>query len=190
MLKTGKISWTEKITYTALLIAMQVVLGNLIQIPLVDKQFNLGFLPIAVAGAFFGIPSAMAVGALGDFFGAHLFPQGAYFLGFTITNALVGLIYGILLYQKKVSWLRILLACFLVSLCNLFLNSYWLTYFISKAYWVIWGGRLLTYLIDLPLAFVSIYAVLQSTTKAMRHIFPLDSKDDSAKTQKVTDGEA
>ena len=67
----------ETITFTALLVALQVVLGNILQIPLMEKQYNFGFLPIAIAGALLGAPAAMIVGGLVDFLGAHLFPQGA-----------------------------------------------------------------------------------------------------------------
>ena len=87
----------ETITFTALLVALQVVLGNVLQIPLMEKQYNFGFLPIAIAGALLGAPAAMIVGGLGDFLGAHLFPQGAYFPGFTLTNVLVGLVCGLVL---------------------------------------------------------------------------------------------
>ena len=46
----GKMFTTEKLTILALLTALQVVLGNLIQIPLLGKQFNFGYLPIIAAG--------------------------------------------------------------------------------------------------------------------------------------------
>ena len=39
----------------------------------------------------------MIVGGLGDFFGAHLFPVGAYFYGFTLTNIAVGAAYALTL---------------------------------------------------------------------------------------------
>ena len=99
----------ETITYTALLVALQVVLGNILQIPLMEKQYNFGFLPIAIAGALLGAPAAMIVGGLGDFLGAHLFPQGAYFPGFTLTNVLVGLVCGLVLYRRKPSIVRVII---------------------------------------------------------------------------------
>ena len=38
------------IAYIGALIALQVVLGNLVQIAMLTKQMNFGFLPIAVGG--------------------------------------------------------------------------------------------------------------------------------------------
>lgn len=170
-------SASERIAYAALLVAMQIVLGNLLQIPLPTKQFNLGFLPVALAGAYFGAPTAMVVGALGDFFGAHLFPAGAYFPGFTLTSALVGLIYGLALYGKKANLWRLAAACAAVALCNLLLNSYWLTYFIPKSYWVLVGARVPTYLIDIPLSVLVIYLVLRGLGKLNRPLILSQEED-------------
>ena len=51
MLQKKNTFTVQTITVTALLLALQVVLGNLIQVPLLGKQYNLGFVPIALAGA-------------------------------------------------------------------------------------------------------------------------------------------
>ncbi len=173
-----KADLTEKITYAALLVALQVVLGSMLQIPLLSKQFNFGFLPIAVAGVFLGWPWAVAVGALGDFLGAHLFPAGPYYFGFTLTAMGVGLVYGLVLAHKPANWVRIGAACLLVAAWNLLLNSYWLSVaFIPKGYWVIVAGRIWTYLIDVPVAIVTIYFVVKGLCKLNRPPFQMEAKE-------------
>lgn len=158
---------THKLTYAALLVALQVILGNVTQIPSIGKQFNFGFLPIAVAGAMLGAPWAMIVGALGDFFGAHLFPQGAYFAGFTLTNALVGLCYALPLYHRKTTWLRVIVATLAVECCNLFLNSLWLSIlYSSRAYWGWVGARAVSYLFETPIYVVITYFTIKALGKA------------------------
>lgn len=67
---------TEKITYVALLVALQVILGNVTQIPSIGKQFNFGFLPVAAAGALLGAPAAVIVGGAGGFLRRASFPAG------------------------------------------------------------------------------------------------------------------
>lgn len=157
---------TERLTYAALLVALQVILGNITQVPFVEKQFNFGFLPIAVAGAVLGAPWAMIVGGLGDFFGAHLFPQGAYFFGFTLTNMLVGLLYALPLYGKKPSWVRVIIATFAAAVCNLFLNSFWLSIlYTSKAYWGWVSVRALSYVFETPVCAVLTYFTLKGLLK-------------------------
>ncbi len=166
MLRKKGLRSVEFITVTAMLIACQVVLGNLLQVPMLGKQYNFGFIPVALAGALMGAPAAMLVGGLGDLIGAHLFPAGAYFPGFTLTNVLVGLICGLLLHCRKPCWWRVI-AAVVISLAgfNLLLNSYWLhllAYVPSRGYigWVV--VRAPNYLVEVPVNVLLCYLMLQA----------------------------
>lgn len=164
--RNGKMLSTEKLTMLALLTALQVVLGNLTQIPFVGKQFNFGFLPIAAAGALLGPVAAAIVGALGDLIGAHLFPAGAYFPGFTLTGAIVGLLYALPLYRRQPSWLRAAIAVLLGMIPNLFLNSLWLSMLYTKrAYWGWVTTRAGSYLVEIPVQAVLVYLCLQGLSR-------------------------
>ena len=157
---------TQHIVLLALLVALQVVLGNLTQVPLVGKQFNFGFLPVAVAGALLGVPGGLIVGALGDFIGAHLFPAGAYFPGFTLTSALVGVLYALPLYRQKPSVVRVIIAVALATVLNLFLNSLWLSMLYgSKTYWGWVTVRASTYLVEAPAQMIVMYLCLKALTR-------------------------
>ena len=157
---------TEKLTILALLTALQVVLGNLIQIPLLGKQFNFGYLPVVAAAALLGPVSAAVVGALGDFIGAHVFPAGAYFPGFTLTSAVVGLLYAMPLYRRQPCWFRAAAAAVLGMIPNLFLNSLWLSMlYASKAYWGWVAARASSYLIEIPVQVILIYLCLQGLSR-------------------------
>ena len=157
----------ETITYTALLVALQVVLGNILQIPLMEKQYNFGFLPIAIAGALLGVPAAMIVGGLGDFLGAHLFPQGAYFPGFTLTNVLVGLVCGLVLYRRKPSIVRVIITVLISLVCiNWPLNSFWLSMlYTSKGFMGWFAMRGPNYLFEVPANIVLVYLCLKGLNK-------------------------
>jgi len=153
---------TQQLVLLALLVALQVVLGNLTQVPLVGKQFNFGFLPVAAAGAMLGIPGGLIVGALGDLIGAHLFPAGAYFPGFTLTSALVGVLYALPLHGHKPTVLRVVIAVALATVVNLFLNSLWLSMLYgSKTYWGWVTARAATYLVEAPAQAVVMFLCLQ-----------------------------
>ncbi|NLO84152.1 MAG: folate family ECF transporter S component [Clostridiales bacterium] len=157
---------TEKITYIALLVALQVVLGNISQIASMSKQVSLGFVPIAIAGSMMGPVAAMIVGGLGDFFGAHLFPQGAYFIGFTLSNMIVGFIYGYVLHKHKLSWTRVIIATIGVELVHLFLNTLWLSImYTSKTYWIWLELRAVGYLFEVPFYAVVTYFTLYGLQK-------------------------
>ncbi|MBR6571275.1 MAG: folate family ECF transporter S component [Clostridia bacterium] len=166
MQKNTKRMTTEKLTMLALLTALQVVLGNLTQVPFIGKQFNFGFLPIIAAGALLGPLPAAIVGGLGDFIGAHLFPAGAYFPGFTLTSAIVGVLYGLPLFKQKPSWFRAAIAAALGMIPNLFLNSLWLSMlYSSKTYWVWVTSRAVSYLVEIPVQVVLIYLCLQGLSR-------------------------
>lgn len=152
------------LAYTGVLVALQIVLGNLVQVALLEKQMNLGFLPIAAAGYLFGPVSAMIVAALGDILGTLIFGTGAYFPGFTVTALIVGFLYGVMLYPRYQKWLtkalknhyaniavRALIAAALAAVTYIFLNTYWITFFVPKGYWVILLGRLPFNLVEIPI---------------------------------------
>jgi len=166
MQKSKSLFRVEVITFTALLVALQVVLGNIVQIPSISKQFNLGFLPIAVAGALMGPIPAAIVGALGDIIGAVLFPQGAYFPGFTLTNILVGIIYGFILHRNRPNVLAVILSVLAAGVVNLFLNTLWLSVFIiKKAYPVLLVSRAAPLPVELPVQMVIIFATLLALSR-------------------------
>lgn len=165
-MKTSRQMATEKLTMLALLVALQVVLGNLLQIPLIGKQFSFGFLPVAAAGAMLGVPSGLIVGALGDLIGAHLFPAGAYFPGFTLTSALVGVLYALPLHGRKPAWLRVILAIALATVLNLFMNSWWLSIlYTSKGYWGWVAARASSYLVEAPLQVIVLFLCLKGLSR-------------------------
>lgn len=152
----------EKLTFLALLTALNVVLGNVTQIPFLGKEFTLSFLPVAVAGALTGPLGGATVAALGDFIGAHLFPQGAYFFGFTLTAALVGATHGLWLGRRKPSLGRTIASFLCVCVLNLFLNSAWLSLLYgSRSYWGWVAARSGTYLIEAPLHIALSYLALR-----------------------------
>ena len=63
---------------------------------------------------------------LADVLGAFLFPVGPFFPGFTLTAALTGLIYGLLLHKSQ-SLPRVILAVVLQqAICSMLVNTFWL----------------------------------------------------------------
>ncbi len=116
-------SLLSKIVLTAILIALNVILERLMGFMSLTQYINISVVTVAFAAVFLGVPYAVLVATLGDVAGALLFPTGAYQIGFTVTNALAGLIIGIFLY-KKANVLTISLGVFLSkTVCSLVLNS-------------------------------------------------------------------
>ncbi|MBQ7751804.1 MAG: folate family ECF transporter S component [Clostridia bacterium] len=154
---------------TALLSAIYVAIYA-VKIPLGDQlRITFTFVPVALAGWLFGIVPAVIVGALGDFLGCYIFPQGAYFWGFTVTAVLTGVIFGLCLYKKdgkKLFW-YVALSKFLVSLLlNVGLNSYWATLFVPKSFFVIMWSKVLKNALMLPIEIIVLFAVIEGLKRA------------------------
>ena len=135
-------SATKKLTLTAMLTALEIVLSRFLSISAWHMKIGFAFVPVALAALLFGPLWAGAVGALGDFLGALLFPIGSYFPGFTLTAFLMGLCYGVFLYSKQ-SFPRILLAVAIHQfVLSLLLNTLWISILYGSPYGPLLVSRL------------------------------------------------
>ena len=135
-----------KIILTAVLIALNIILERFVPTYSVwNNNISLGFVTVAFAACYLGIPYAIAVGGMGDLIGAILKPFGPYFVGYTITNMLVGLCLAIFLY-KKATILRISIAVVINKiLFSLITNTIFIAVLYRggmTAFWVVLTSRL------------------------------------------------
>ena len=104
---------------------------------------------------------------LGDLIGATVFPTGAFFIGYTISTAISGLIYGLLLYKKEDNsytdrqfLIRLIISVIVVScISNIGLNTLWLSITTGKAFIVLLGARIIKEIIMIPIQIVVILFV-------------------------------
>ena len=135
-----------KIILTAILVALNVILERFMPSYSVwNNNISFGFITVAFAACYLGVPYAIAVGGLGDLIGALIKPFGPYFPGYTITNMLVGLCLAIFLY-KKATVIRIIIATVLNKLvCSLALNTIFISVLYRggiAAFWVVFVSRI------------------------------------------------
>jgi len=106
-------------------------------------------------------------GLFGDLIGALAMPFGPYFPGFTVSMALIGLIYGLLIYRnpnKEIKeWkfiLKLIVSNILaLGLISVLLNGLWLYVLMNQAYVVILAARISEQLIMMPILIILIYAL-------------------------------
>lgn len=135
-----------KIILTAVLVALNIILERFMPSYSVwNNNISFGFITVAFAACYLGPAYAVAVGGLGDLIGAVIKPFGPYFVGYTITNMLVGLCLGIFLY-KKATVLRISIATIINKLvCSLALNTIFISVLYRggiAAFWVVFVSRI------------------------------------------------
>ena len=153
----------------ALLIAIEVVLTRFLSFNTQFLRIGFGFLPVAVMGMLYG-PLWAGIGyAIGDVLGMLIFPSGPYFPGFTLSAFLTGLVYGLLLCKKEVTWQRALIASLIISVfINLGLDTLWLSILYGKAYIPILVGRLIKFPLAVAIQTVLIPVVYKFVVKRVR----------------------
>ena len=116
-------------------------------------------------GIYLGPKYACLICALGDLIGALLFPFGAYFPGFTISAALMGLVYGLFLHKgpdEEIGNIKYILRLIISSILVLFvikilIESAFLNILYGKAYFAVVMSRIVTQSIMLPIQVITIF---------------------------------
>jgi len=117
----------RNLTVFAMLIALEIVLSRGLSWSMWNQKIGFAFVPVVVAAIYYGPLGAAVVAALADFIGAMLFPIGPYFPGFTLSQFLVGLTYGIFLHKKE-GMLNVVLAVLITQMViSLLLSSFWIS---------------------------------------------------------------
>lgn len=160
---------TEKIIFSGIMIALEIVLSKLVSINLSFLRIGFGFLPIVILAILYGPILAGVSYAIGDIIGGFIFPTGPYFPGFTLTAFLTGLIFGLLLYEKKITFPRALLSSALVCIfLNLLLNTFWLTFILGKGFYILLLSRAVKEIIAIPVMALLIIAMDRTVIKAIK----------------------
>ncbi len=152
---------TRKIIFLSLFIALQIVLTRFLSIQTPIVRIGFAFLPVAVCAMMFGPLWGGVTAAIADVVGMMLFPAGgAYFPGFTLTAFLSGAIYGIFLFEKPKTLVRISIPVIIVSLLvNLGLDTVWLWILTGKGFIALLPARAVKSLIMIPIQITMIRAV-------------------------------
>lgn len=180
----------KKVILAALLLATTVVLSRFLSIKTPIIVISFSYLPIMLSAILLGPFYSTLIAALSDLIGALLFPFGAYFFGYTLSSALAGLIYGLLLYKGKKEFsnknfiIRLIVSTLLVIVvCNTLLNTLWIYITTKKALVAILPTRLLKQLIMLPIEVVSVFFVDLGLKKIYPNFFERENDEEDEQPQ-------
>lgn len=146
----------QKLIRISLLIALEIVLSRFLSISTPHLKIGFAFVPLALCAMLYGPVWAGTAGALADFLGAILFPIGPYFPGFTLTNCLAGILFGLCLRRERSDrWGFILLAVGLKGLClSLLLNTLWISMLYGTPYLVLLPTRVFQCAVEMPVQII------------------------------------
>ena len=109
-----------------MLVAVHVLLSRILSVNAWNIKIGLAFLPVYAAAYLYGPWVAALVGGIGDLVGALAFPIGPYFPGFTLSCALTGVIFGLLLKGGKPFKSVVLAAAADQVIVGLLMNTFWI----------------------------------------------------------------
>lgn len=159
---------TEMLVIMSLMIALQIVLSKILSINISILRIGFGFLPIAILAILYGPLWAGIAYAIGDLIGAFIFPTGPFFIGFTISSFLSGVILGVVLYKKEVTFMRAFIASAILCLAiNQILNTFWLTFLTGKLFKVLFPMRLLKEMFAIPIMTILIVVMDRTVVKSI-----------------------
>lgn len=155
---------TQQIVMVGILMALGLVLSR-ISIPIgTTNRLSLGFVVTAVLGMLYG-PLVAGIAAAGvDLLTGFIFGTvGAFFIGFTFTAFMNGVIYGLFLHRKKIRWPHVLGAIVVQTLIsNIFLNTLWVHLLYQTPIVVLLASRIPQNLIMAPIRFGVLYFITQN----------------------------
>ncbi len=167
----------KKIIISALLLASAIVINRFLSINTSIVSIGFTFVPLMLAGIILGWKYSLVIGLLTDLIGALLFPFGSYFVGYTISSALTGLVYGLLLYRKgdfvvdKKFMINLVIAILIVCVfINGGLNTLWLVITSKKAFLAILPTRVLKQLLMMPIMFITMISLTKLLTKQINEV--------------------
>jgi len=140
------------IPVVAFLMALELILTRFLSINTPIVRIGFGFVPVSLTAIIYGPLWAGAAYALGDIIGALLFPIAPYFPGFTLTAFLTGIVFGLFLYNRPVSWKTVFPASFIICvLLNLGLDTFWLYLLMNRGVLALMPARVLKVFVMIPL---------------------------------------
>lgn len=123
----SKFKSLQVLAVCGMLVALDVVLRRFLSFNTWNISIGFSFVAVALAAYWYGPVGGGIVHGLADALGAILFPIGAYFPGYTLSAALIGVLYGIFFYHRTAWWRIALGVVSSQAVCSVLLNSLWIT---------------------------------------------------------------
>ncbi len=147
----------------SMMIAINVILGYFTLNLSSYLRVGFGFVTLPVVAVFFGPIPALISGMLQDLISFILKPTGGYLFTLTLNVGISGMIYGLMLYKKKITFLRVFFTKLLIIVVvNIVLNSIGLSATVGSGLIGILPSRIIKNIILLPIQSIIVYLLLKA----------------------------
>lgn len=156
---------TQTLATFAILMAAEIVITQFLTIHTWNLKISLSFIPVVIAARLYGPVGGGVIAGVGDFLGAFMFPVGAWFPPITITNAVVGIIFGLFLKNSD-GFLRVLFSVLISELVfSMFITPIWLMMLYGTDYWILVGSRLIQVGVLIAIKLIIIPPILKAMNR-------------------------
>ncbi len=160
----------RRLTWAALLVAIDIIAARFLYFytPGNIDRISLQFIPNALSGLLLGPVWGALSCIAGDMLGMFINPSGMSFNPLiTLSAGVRGLLYGLLLYRKNASFMRVLLAVAVVTLVvDLGLNPVWLSLMYGKTWLFVLWAKIPVRIITIPVYAGALFAVIKGLANA------------------------
>ena len=134
-------------------------------------EFRFAFLALVAAASYGGPVMGLTAGMAGDIISCFVTPQsGAFFPGFTLSYALLGFLFGLILYHEKPTIPRTFAASFAEFTVASTLNTLWLHFMYGMEWKYLFTIRLAKNAISLGVNFVMIFIFMKAFSRILGQI--------------------
>lgn len=151
---------TRILVFMSLLIALNVILTRIVRPIETDiVRVSFGFIAISLSSVVLGPWLSGLAATVADVVGYFLFPSiTGFYPGFTASAFLSGILYGLFLYKKELSLIRVILSVTAVTIfVDLGLNTLWLSLMRGNPFLIVLLPRIIKSAILLPIQIVLIF---------------------------------
>jgi len=125
----------KDLVISSFLCALSIILTRVLKIESASFRFSFGFVPILISGAIQGPLLAAMTASVADLLGI-IIQGGNIHLGYTLSSAISGCIFGFMLYRKEKSIFLIGMTHFLNTfIISIVLNTFWTYSLQGGDYW-------------------------------------------------------
>lgn len=152
----------QTLSFCALMIALNVILGYFSCDITGYIRVGFGFITLPVVATFYGPLVGCIAGLMQDLVSFILKPTGGYLFTLTLNVGISGMIYGLMLYNKKITFWRVLLSkVIIIVFVNIILNSVALSPTVGSGLVGILPSRIIKNVLLLPIQTVIVYILLK-----------------------------
>lgn len=161
----------QNLVFCSLMVAIYIVISFFDIVISQSIEIRLGFLIIAIAGMLRGPIMAMSVGVLGDIIKMIVTGgKGQTFnFGITFSYAILGLAFGLVLYQSKITIARTVAACICHYLVSIFLITLSISIQSGAPFMGFFVGRFIKASIMIFINIPLLYIVTKSIQQAFKN---------------------